>query len=108
MKNLILATIVFYVVYQAVHGMLLCRCDKVKCDNENLVCSDSEVLVKNGSYCRCCDDCYKKIYEGDTCTPPFRGVPFKARCVDGLKCDLRQKNAPKSLLNNYELEFLRG
>uniref|UniRef100_A0A6P7FS08 Uncharacterized protein LOC114330572 isoform X2 n=1 Tax=Diabrotica virgifera virgifera TaxID=50390 RepID=A0A6P7FS08_DIAVI len=91
MKNLILATIVFYVVYQAVHGMLLCRCDKVKCDNENLVCSDSEVLVKNGSYCRCCDDCYKKIYEGEicACTEKCWGItryPLPVKCVDGLEC----------------------
>uniref|UniRef100_A0A6P7F2F5 Uncharacterized protein LOC114324157 n=1 Tax=Diabrotica virgifera virgifera TaxID=50390 RepID=A0A6P7F2F5_DIAVI len=92
MKSLIVVTIVLFAVYQAVDGVTCFRrCDNVKCDNENLVCSDSEILVKNGSPCSCCDDCHRKIYEGTPCLPHFWGVPLRAKCVDGLICQHDEK-----------------
>uniref|UniRef100_A0A6P7H2R9 Uncharacterized protein LOC114349524 n=1 Tax=Diabrotica virgifera virgifera TaxID=50390 RepID=A0A6P7H2R9_DIAVI len=102
MKRLIVATIVFFAIYQAVDG-IICKCDRYKCE-ENLVCKDSEILVKQGSLCGCCDDCYKKLYEGDNCSwatyssnedstnkgsPRHLGPhePLKIKCVDGLICN---------------------
>ncbi|KAG5878743.1 hypothetical protein JTB14_021782 [Gonioctena quinquepunctata] len=57
------------------------ECAPVNCNEE------TEIFVEKGSTCRCCDACYKKLYEGDRCKPMMPGGgAFLAKCVDGLKC----------------------
>ncbi|CAG9826312.1 unnamed protein product [Diabrotica balteata] len=89
MKSLLLTTIVLFAFYQAVNGIVCLPnyCDSVKCA-ENVVCKDSQYLQEDGSYCGCCDVCYSKLYEGDICIGELLigGYPFRARCVEGLKC----------------------
>uniref|UniRef100_A0A6P7F493 Uncharacterized protein LOC114325755 n=1 Tax=Diabrotica virgifera virgifera TaxID=50390 RepID=A0A6P7F493_DIAVI len=94
MKSLALVTIVFFAVYQAVSSDgPLCEnpdtCANQKC-TENLVCSDSQILVQNGGICGCCDDCYLKLYEGQACTKSsplaFGRKNPKEKCADGLVC----------------------
>uniref|UniRef100_A0A6P7FSE4 Uncharacterized protein LOC114330550 n=1 Tax=Diabrotica virgifera virgifera TaxID=50390 RepID=A0A6P7FSE4_DIAVI len=92
MRRLILATFVLFSVYQAVDSRLLCTpyfCNDygIKC-TENLVCSDSEILVPKGSPCGCCDDCYRNLNEGEICRLLFLdGLLFTGKCVDGLECN---------------------
>ncbi|XP_028135758.1 uncharacterized protein LOC114330569 [Diabrotica virgifera virgifera] len=100
MRSLILATIVLFAVYQTVDADGLIACHPNFCNDshgkctENLVCSDSEILVPKGSLCGCCDDCYRKLNEGEACRSRFfGGGPFRGKCVDGLECNAEGKCA---------------
>ncbi|CAH1107206.1 unnamed protein product [Psylliodes chrysocephalus] len=56
------------------------------------ICFKDEILVPKGGICGCCDDCYTKLYAGQTCRYPFLGVgPFKGICVGGLICGNNNK-----------------
>ncbi|GFY57728.1 uncharacterized protein TNIN_15481 [Trichonephila inaurata madagascariensis] len=60
-------------------------CDDVCCDDD-VECSDDEILVEHGSFCGCCDVCRTIIREGQPCPPAFRGSPPTSQCEEGTTC----------------------
>ncbi|KAG5867763.1 hypothetical protein JTB14_012380 [Gonioctena quinquepunctata] len=89
MKVLLVLSVIVAVV-EFSNGLIVCtqdycntveECTPVSCNNE------TEIFVEKGGFCGCCDACYRKLYEGDSCRQlTTGGGPLMARCVDGLKC----------------------
>ncbi|CAG9826313.1 unnamed protein product [Diabrotica balteata] len=94
MKNIVLATIVLFAVYQSVDG-IVCNhiyCSIFKCE-ESVVCNEFEILVEKASFCGCCDACYEKLYQGQSCKRGILTVVFPStqKCVNGLECSSEGK-----------------
>ncbi|GFY16424.1 uncharacterized protein TNCV_2350671 [Trichonephila clavipes] len=65
-------------------------CDDVCCDDD-IECSDDEILVEHGSFCGCCDVCRTIIREGKPCPLEFRGSPPTSQCEEGTTCKSTNK-----------------
>ncbi|CAG2111560.1 unnamed protein product [Medioppia subpectinata] len=52
-------------------------------------CKDKNgIFNEHGTYCGCCPACLNKIAEGQSCgITLLKGVPPKAQCAPGLRCD---------------------
>nr|CAH7762059.1 unnamed protein product [Callosobruchus chinensis] len=61
-------------------------CDTVRC--AAAVCTENQVLVKNGGMCGCCDLCVTTLDEGENCSALLfvGGGPPTVKCADGLQC----------------------